>query len=177
MTSAAAANNVLYGALVLGQYDDELATLYDMDQGASPGHNAFNGIGRVGVRFDSEASGLNAAIKSVLVRFRKYGNPTGNITIGVRKASDDSLVTIGTWPIAAIGPASTEQSFVVRLRTNTYTMLANDVVSIEYPSNATNGLEISTKSVLSDPAGYTSRTHNGSTWSTSSNPIAMTIKG
>ena len=101
----------------------------------------------------------------------------GNITIGVRKASDDSLVTIGTWPIAAIGSASTEQSFVVRLRTNTYTMLANDIVSIEYPSNATNGPEISTNSVLSDPAGYTSRTHNGSTWSTSSNPIAMTIKG
>ena len=31
MTSVAAANNVLYGALVLGQDHDELATLYDMD--------------------------------------------------------------------------------------------------------------------------------------------------
>jgi hypothetical protein len=34
-----------------------------------------------------------------------------------------------------------------------------------------------TTTTTSDPAGYTSRTHNGSTWSTSSNPIAMTIKG
>jgi hypothetical protein len=48
-------------------------------------------------------------------------------------------------PIQQFGTG--EQSFIVRLRTNIYTMLANDVVSIEYPSNATDGLEISTNSV------------------------------
>jgi hypothetical protein len=62
-----------------------------MDLGASPGHIAFNGIGRVGVRFDSGASGVNTSVKSIMIRFRKYGSPTGNVTVGVRKASDDSL--------------------------------------------------------------------------------------
>jgi len=41
----------------------------------------------------------------------------------------------------------------------------------------TDAATTTTTTTTSDPAGYTSRTHNGSTWSTSSNPIAMTIKG
>jgi hypothetical protein len=80
----------------LGLPGDGLATFYNVDLGTtSPGHIQYNGIGRVGVRFDAGAAGLNTSVKSVWVRFRKYGNPTGNITIGIRKASDDSLVTIG----------------------------------------------------------------------------------
>ena len=67
--------------------------------GAAPGHIQHNGIVRTGVRFDAGASGLNTAVKSVWVRFRKFGNPRGNLTIGIRKASDDSLVTIGTRPV------------------------------------------------------------------------------
>jgi hypothetical protein len=41
----------------------------------------------------------------------------------------------------------------------------------------TDAATTTTTTTTADPAGYTSRTHNGSTWSTSSNPIAMTIKG
>ena len=33
--------------MVVGQDDDGLATLYDVDLGASPGHIAFKGIGRL----------------------------------------------------------------------------------------------------------------------------------
>jgi hypothetical protein len=146
---------------------------------ATPNHVQHNsGIGRTGIRFETGSAGIGTIVKSILVRFRKYGSPTGNITIGIRKASDDSLVTIGTFDIAALSPAATEQSFAVRLRSNTYQMVANDIVSIEYPSNTTNGFEISTHSVASDPSGYTSRSHNGTTWSSAlSDPLAITIKG
>ena len=166
-------------ALLSGQYDDGLVTQYDIDLGTSPNHIQHNGIGRTGVRFETGSAGIGTVVKSVLVRFRKYGSPTGNITIGVRKASDDSLVTIGTYDIAALSLAGTEQTFVVRNRFNqSYQMVANDIVSIEYPSNATNGFEISTNSVASDPSGYTSRSHNGSVWSSAlSDPLAITIKG
>ena len=98
------ASSALYGVVLFGQYDDGLTTYYNVDLGASPGHIQYNGIGRVGVRFDAGAGGLNTSMKSVWVRFRTYGNPMGNITIGIRKASDDSLVTIGTWPVEQFGP-------------------------------------------------------------------------
>jgi hypothetical protein len=45
-------------AVVLGQYDDGLATLYNKDLGASPVHIQYNGVVRTGVRFDAGASGL-----------------------------------------------------------------------------------------------------------------------
>lgn len=167
----------LFATIASGQYDDGLTSLYDVGLDATPGHIQFNGIERAGIRFDAGAGGLNTSVKSVWVRFRKYGSPTGNITVGIRKAADDSLVTIGTWPIEQFGPAETEQSFIVRLRSNTYQMVENDVVSVEFPSSATDGLEISTNTVESNPAGYTGRQHNGSTWANTTNPPAITIKG
>jgi hypothetical protein len=82
-------------AQCLYQFDDGLATLYDVSIGAAtPGHIQYNGIGRVGVRFDSGASGLNSSSKSVWVFFRKNGNPLGNITVGVRKAEDLVILAV-----------------------------------------------------------------------------------
>lgn len=76
-------------AQCLYQFDDGLSPLYDVSLCAStPGHIQYNGIGRVSVRFDSGASGFNSSSKSVLVFFHKYGNPTGNISVGGRKATD-----------------------------------------------------------------------------------------
>jgi hypothetical protein len=172
-------NRVATAALLSGQYDDGLVTQYEIPLGVSPNHVQHNGIGRTGLRFETGSAGIGVKVQSVLVRFRKYGAPTGNITVGIRKASDDSLVTIGTWDISALAPAATEHSVSVRNRFNqSYQMVANDIVSIEFPSNATNGFEISTNSVASDPSGYTSRSHNGSVWSSAlSDPLALTIKG
>jgi len=70
-----------------------------------------------------------------------------------------------TFPIESF-PANVEQTFVLRNRfNNTYQMVANDIVSIEFPSIAVNGFEITTDSSASEPSGYTSRSHNGTTWS------------
>ena len=63
-----------------------------------------------------------------------------------------------------------------RLGGNTYNMVSGDRVSIEYPSNAVNGFEITTNSVLSDPTSYTSQSHNGTSWSITSDPLAIIIK-
>lgn len=83
-------------AQCLYQFDDGLTTLYDSSLGAAttPGHIQYNGIGRLGVRFDSGASGLNSSAKSVWVFFHKNGNPIDNITVGVRKAADLVILVV-----------------------------------------------------------------------------------
>jgi hypothetical protein len=172
-------NRIATASLLSGQYDDGLTTFYNVAVGASPNHiQHAGGIGRTGVRFETSASGLTFPVKSVMINFRKYGFPTGNITINIRKASDDTVAaTIGTFPIESF-PANVEQTLVLRNRlNNTYQMVANDMVSIEFPSNAVNGFEISTNSSASDPSGYTSRSHNGTVWSSAlADPLAITIK-
>jgi hypothetical protein len=83
-------------AQCLYQFDDGLTTLYDSSIGAAttPGHIQYNGIGRLGVRVDSGASGLNSFAKSVWVFFRKNGNSIGNITLRVRKAADLVILVV-----------------------------------------------------------------------------------
>jgi hypothetical protein len=161
--------------------DDGLTTLYNVDLDASPNHvqhDDDNDIGRTAIKFETGSDGIGQKIQSVWVRGRKYGNPTGDITVNIRKISDDLTVLIGTFDIRHFVPGA-EQSFAVRNRQNSYQMLAGDFVSVEYPSDATNGFEISTNSVASDPTNYTSRSHNGTVWSVSAltDPLAITIKG
>jgi hypothetical protein len=174
-------DRIASAAILSGQYDDGLTTRYDVALGVSPNHVQHTGtVVRTGIRFESGSAGIGTKVQSVLVRFRKFGSPTtGNITINVRKASDDSAVLIGTFPIEALGVTSgVEHEFVVRNRFNqTYAMVANDIVSIEYPAGAS-GSEISTNAVASDPSGYTSRSYNGSVWSSAlADPISCVIKG
>lgn len=172
-------NRIAAAVIASGQYDDGLITFYDRGLGSSPGVIQYNGIGRVGVRFDASASGLTKKVMSVWVRFRKYGNPTGNVTVNVRKASDDTVAaTIGTWDIASFGTAGEELQIAIRNRFgNTYNMVASDLVTVEFPSNATNGLEIRTNTTDGVVTNYTGRSHNGSVYANTTNPPAITIKG
>ena len=166
-------------AILSGQYDDGLTTFYDRGLGSSPGHIQYNGITRVGVRFDASASGLTKKVMSVRVRFRKYGSPTGNVTVNVRKASDDTVAaTIGTWSIQSFGMEGTEQEIAIRNRfNNSYQMVTSDLVTVEFPSNATNGLEISTNTTDGAVANYTGKSFNGTVYANTANPPAITIKG
>ena len=163
-------------ALLSGQYDDGLTTFYSLDPDVTPTHIAHNGITRTCVRMDASGSGLNQAVKSVTIRFRKYGLPTGNIIVNIRKGSDDTVAsTIGTIPIEAF-PQNVENEVVLRNRFgNTYQMIANDLVSVEFPSNATNGFEITTHSTASNPANYTGRSFNGSVYASTSDPLCIKI--
>jgi hypothetical protein len=67
--------------------------------------------------------------------------------------------TIGTFNIEHF-PQGQEFSFAVRNRVNTYNMVAGDMVSIEFASNAVNGFEVAQNSTASDPTSYTSRSYN-----------------
>ena len=172
------------GAAVIlsGQYDDGLTTAYSVPLGTSPSHLQHTGtVIRTGVRFETGSAGLGTKVQSVLIRYRRFGTgATGNITVNIRKASDDTVAaTIGTWDIAALGATTgVEHEVVLRNRfNNSYQMVANDIVSIEYPAGAS-GFEVSQNSTASDPAGYTSKSYNGTIWSSAlSDPLAITIKG
>jgi hypothetical protein len=170
------AGRSLWASVAGGRHDDGLTSLYNIPTGAVPGTIQYNGVTRVGVRVDAGSTAIGLPIKSVVVNGRKYGSPTGNITIGVRKALDDSLVTIGTWPIQQFGVGS-DFSFVVRLRTNAYSTVLNDVISVEFPTSATDGFTILTNTSQGNPATFTGRTHNGSVWANSTNPPAISFKG
>jgi hypothetical protein len=170
---------ILWSQIASGNYDDSLTTLYSIPTGAVPGTIQYNGVTRVGVRVDAGSTAIGLPIKSVTVNGRKYGAPTGNITVGVRKALDDSLVTIGTLSMTTgfAGAAGSDFSFALRLRTNAYSTVLNDVISVEFPSSATDGFTILTNTSQGNPATFTGRSHNGTIWSNTANPPAITIKG
>ena len=98
MSLGRAAGIALIGS---GQYDDGLTTRYKIPIGTSPNHvQHTGGVVRHGIRFDTGSAGLGNSVKSVWVYYRKYGNPIGNVTVNIRKASDDTVAaTIGTFPI------------------------------------------------------------------------------
>lgn len=147
-------------------------TRYDVSQ-LNNQHLEFDGISRAGIRFDASASGLGQPVTQVVVRFRKYGSPSGNATVGVRKASDGTLVTLGTFTPNSFG--SGEQTTTINAPSNNYNMATNDVVTVEFPDNATDGIELDQDDTSSSPSGYTSREWNGSTWATTAYIIAMKI--
>ncbi len=101
--------------MIVGQHDDGLATFYNVGLGASPGHIQYNGIGKVGVRFDSGASGIN---ESILVRSGSTLPQLEILLWALGKRQMNYLVTIGSWSIQQFGPAGSEESFVGRLRSN-----------------------------------------------------------
>lgn len=174
------ANRVLWSSVALGQHDDGMTTLYNVPTGAVPGTIQYNGVTRCGVRIDAGSTAIGLPIKSVVVNGRKYGNPSGNITVAIRKASDDTIAaTIGTVSMTTgfAGSAGSDFSFVVRLRTNAYNMVLNDIVTVEFPSSATDGFTILTNTSQGNPTGYTGRSYNGTVYASTANPPSITIKG
>lgn len=118
------------------------------------------GISRAGVRFNSGNAHLGKVVKSVSVRFRKQGSPGGTASVGIRRASGDAFVSLGTFSPGSFG--SGEQVAVINASSNTYAMAANDIVSVEYPSGS-NTIELTYSS--SGVSGFTSLEYDGS-WGT-----------
>jgi hypothetical protein len=145
-------------------------TRYNLSQNSS-GHLEFDGsISRRSVRFDAGASGLGEAVTEVTVRFRKYGSPSGTATVGIRKNSDGTLATLGTFTPSSFG--SGEQEATISAPSNSYIMLTNDRVSVEFAPNGTDGIELDENDT--GTSGYTSQEWTGS-WVTS-NHMGMLIK-
>lgn len=147
-------------------------TRYDVNQNSAD-HTEFDGgISRLAVRFDSGAPGLGEPVTEVVVRFRKYGIPSGSATVGIRKNSDGTLVTLGTFTPNSFG--SGEQTTTISAPSNSYNMVTSDRVSVEFPSNSTDGLELDedTNSV----SNFTSQSWNGSSWSSVGDSLGLRIK-
>lgn len=148
-------------------------TRYDVSQSGG-GHLEFDGPSRFGVRFDAGAAGLGESVVEVVVRFRKYGTPSGNCTVGIRKASDGTLVSLGTFAPNSFG--SGEQTATINASSNTYDMVSGDRVSVEFPSNASDGMELDEDDTGGSHPNMTCQSFTGSTWSTESSGIGMRIK-
>jgi hypothetical protein len=156
---------------------------YDVSLGTAPSFVKFDTVSRYCVKFDTGGAGLGSSPVAITFKWRKYGNPSlisGNISVGIRKASGDTFSLIAEYPV---GDYNTSVASDPTIRTavvggsNSYVMVANDKVSIEFPANATNGIEIAVSTTEAYPTGYTSQKYVAA-WAntTSSYPLAATIK-
>jgi hypothetical protein len=148
-------------------------TPYDVSVSGASQHLEFEGgVSRAGVRFNSGNADLGKAVTSVTVRYRRQGSPSGSASVGIRKNSDGSFVSLGTFSVSS---GSGELSATINASSNSYAMQANDIVSVEY-SSGSNTIELSYGS--SGVSGFTSLEYDGS-WSTfndnGSTVIAMSI--
>jgi hypothetical protein len=140
---------------------------------------ATGGIVRAGARVDATNPIITQKVKVVQVFCTKFGNPSGNISVVVRKGTDDTIgATIGTFNIQNV--IGSEFSFVAQNDTHVYATAVNDVVSVEYTAgggNNTDGLVLLTSAYQGNPALWTGRQHNGTSWANAPSAPALLIKG
>ena len=156
--------------------------------GASPGTIVFSGTtSRLVVKFDTTGIGLGSMPYKISIPYKRIGNPSGTLKVGIRKAAGDTFQLIAEWPIVTQGqPWITTQggggpnavqwiNITVEGGSNEYQMVANDKLSIEFPPDATNTIEIATNTQVSNPAGFTCQQWTGAAYGNTTNPLAVTI--
>jgi hypothetical protein len=148
-------------------------TIYNVPAGSGQHLEYIGSTSRAGIRFASGASGIGQAVTQVIVKFRQIGNPSGTASVGVRKNSDGTFVSLGSFSPGSFG--SGEQSVTINATSNSYIMQTNDRVSVEYPPNSSNSIELTQDPGSSNPSGYPSEEYDGS-WAASSDTISMTIQ-
>jgi hypothetical protein len=143
---------------------------YDVTQNSSS-HSEMDTINRFGIRFNAGAGGLNEAVTEVIVRFRKSGTPSGSATVGIRKGSDGTLVTLGSFTPNSFG--SGEQAATISAASNTYQMVSGDYVTVEFPANSSDFIELD-QDDAAPPSGF-SMHQWVSSWSSYPDTLAMKI--
>ena len=132
----------------------ERAAHFNVSPGTSPTFVAFSGIvSRLAVKFDTSGVGLGTIPYKITIPYRRIGNPTGNISVGIRKAVGDTFTLIAEWPIVEL-----RHSGIITINVqggNDYQMVANDKLSIEYPPDNSNTIEVACSTGLS--SGFTSQ--------------------
>jgi len=126
------------------------------------------------VKFDTASVDLGKSPETITIHYRVFGKPKGNFVVGIRKASDDSFALIAEWLIEGNLSPNIIRTAVVE-GVNTYPMLANDLLSIEYPASSTDGLEIATSTAQGNLSKFTSQQYT-ETYTNTPNPLAITIK-
>jgi hypothetical protein len=95
---------------------------------------------------------IGNSIKKLTVILKKAGNPTGTITVRVRKGTVDSVgITYGT--IQATTLTTTDQTFTLEASTS-HTFAANDKVLVEWAGTAGTSTDqvLVKRHTYSDPA-------------------------
>ena len=148
------------------------AAHYNVLPGAAPTFVPFSGTtSRLAVQFNTAGVGLGTIPYSITIPYRRIGNPTGNISVGIRKAAGDTFTLIGQWPTNGFIKSTPIITINVE-GANDYAMLANDKISIEYPPSASDTIEVACGTGL--PSGFTSQQYTGSYGATAS-PLAVKI--
>jgi hypothetical protein len=109
------------------------------------------GSHRAGEIMTSASTLIGNSIKKLTVKLKKAGNPTGTITILVRKGTGDSpAITFGTIDAATLTTA--DQTFTLEAPTS-HTFAANDKVLVEWDGTGTSTDQVLVKRhFYSDPA-------------------------
>jgi hypothetical protein len=129
-------------------------------------------VSRVGLRADAGNAIIGEKFYEIVFYWRKLTHaPSGNLSIGIRKASDDSFVFVAQHPIPIEQQTSTVAKALVT-GASTYNPVLNDVISIEGT-----GVVIMMNPTVANPnSNFNSRSFNGSVWSSVANAIAGTVK-
>jgi hypothetical protein len=94
---------------------------------------------------------IGQPVKRVVVIMAKSGNPTGTISVVVRRFSDDSIVhTFGT--VDASKLTTSDQNFTVEA-TSSYTIAANDRILVEWAGTGSSTDQVWVRKSASDTAG------------------------
>ena len=124
---------------------------------------------RLDVKFDTGSVGLGTKPYKITIPYRRIGNPMGIISVGIRKVSGDTFTLIAQHPVSE----PNQGLITINVQGyNNYAMLANDKISIEYPPDDTNYIEVACGTGL--PTGFTSQSYDGS-YGATSDPLAIKI--
>jgi hypothetical protein len=132
-------------------------------------------ISRTAVKFDTGNTFLGSKPVAITFAFRKIGNPLGVIRTGIRKASDDSFILIAEWP-AEFSKHNANGIYTVTAEGgNTYAIVANDKLSIEYSGSATAGIEIAMNPQVVNPTQTATTQQYAGSYASSANALAATV--
>lgn len=144
---------------------------YNISPGASPTFVPFSDdVSRLAVSFDSDTA-LGLVPYRITVTYRKVGTPQGVLSVGIRKADGDTFQLIAEHPLLTQSTNTGVYTINVEGH-NDYAMLEGDGVSIEYPSDNTNTIEVACNG--SPPTDFTSESYDGS-YSATAAALALKI--
>ena len=158
--------------------------VYNVPSGTNPSTIPFSGTtSRLVVKFDTAGVGIGTLPYKIKIPYKRVGNPSGTLRVGIRKAAGDTfqliaeyhIVAVGTtWITTGGGPYTPVWNNITIEAANEYQMVANDKLSLEYTPDATNTIEIGTSTTQSNPSGFTSQSFTG-TYTNTTNPLAISI--
>jgi hypothetical protein len=136
----------------------------------------FDTISRMGVKINTGHTDLGTNPIEVTFKYRTYGAASGLIRVGIRKALDDSFLLIAEHPIDFNPATIGVQQTALIIGANPYSIVAGDLISIEFPASSTSSIELPVSTTEAFPTNTVSQQYVSSWLNTASNrPLAISI--